>query len=142
MQDIKFKLQKRPSNICGIDDVLLFLTSTPKYIGIIYNSDEGTFQTVRESKHLYRNLNAIGINQQLLFDEENFPFKWIVIKYCGRPLVTSRNYFARYGIPYCANGFEPQYLLNLDLFGIDKARKYEQELLEKQFSLFCEVSNG
>lgn len=143
MKNTKFTLQLRPSDLIGCDDVVLFLNSpTPKYIGTINHSGEGTFQTVREIKHLYRNLNSIGINQHLLFDEENFPFKWILIKYCGKPLVTSRKYFQRDGIPYCANGYESQYLLNLDLFGIEKARKFEQELSEKQFGLFSEVSNG
>lgn len=142
MKNTKFTLQLRPSDLIGNDNVLLFLNSpTPKVIGGINHSGEGTFQTSRDSKHLYRNLNSIGINQQLLFDEENFPFKWILIKYCGKPLVTSRKFFQRYGIFYQSSGFEPQFLLSLDLFGIEKARKFEQELSDRQFGLFGEGSN-
>lgn len=147
MKNTKFTLQLRPSDLIGIDNVLLFLSnsSKPRYIGIIRHADNplsNTFESERTMDHLHRNYNAFGINSKLLFDEDNFPFHWIRLNSPFGVLVTSRLFYQKFGIPYQSQGFEPQYLLNVNDFGIEKARKFERELSEKQFGLFSEVSNG
>ena len=66
------------------------------------------------------------MNHELLTNSL-FLFKFIVIFYDGKTLVTSRKYFLTHGkvLKFSHSGFEPQVFLPLAEFGIDKARYFE-----------------
>jgi len=127
-------------------DVWLKLNFENRYIGEISFEGEGTFTCSRtESKHLFRKLNAIGLNHKLLTSDK-ISFKWIVINFRTRSgyskkLVTSRDYWKTYGQVYqfSKKGFEVQSFFPLDKFGIKKARLFEHS---KTLNLFSEVNNG
>jgi hypothetical protein len=102
-------------------------------------SDDGTFTCNRtEDKHLFRKLNALGLNYHLL-NSDKVSYKWIVIDYLTaeglhRKLVTTRDYFLRYGKLYhfAKQGFELQSFLQIDHFGIEKARLFEAKKVIQQ----------
>lgn len=127
-------------------DVRLNLNFENRFIGEIDFSGDGTFTCNRtKSKHLFRKLNAIGLNYKLLTSDK-ISFKWIVINYktgsgYSKKLVTSRDYWKTYGQVYqfSKKGFELQSFLSLDKFGIKKARLFEHS---KTLNLFSEVNNG
>lgn len=101
-----------------------------RYIGKIdTGGDGGTFFTKRKQKHVFRKTNSLGINYALL-NNPNIKFKWIVIDFEGRKLVTSRLYFNTYGKPFqfSKKDFELQVFLPIDEFGIEKARAFEKAL--------------
>jgi len=116
-------------------DIVLDLPTERRFIGTVDLAGEGTFTCNRtESKHLFQKLNAIGLNHRLLTSNK-ISFKWIVINYVteegkSKKLVTSRNYWKKYGqtFQFSDKGFELQSFLSLNQFGIDKAREYEQDL--------------
>lgn len=134
------------SNKKNCFDVCLNLKFENRFIGELSFQDEGTFTCSRtESKHLFRKLNAIGLNYKLLTSDK-ISFKWIVINYQTgsgyiKKLTTSRDYWKAYGQVYQfgGKGFEVQSFLSLDKFGIEKARLFEQS---KTINLFNEVQNG
>lgn len=127
-------------------DVCLNLQFEQRFIGELSFEGEGTFTCNRtESKHLFRKLNAIGLNHKLLTSDK-ISFKWIVINYLAesglrRKLITSRDYWKAYGQTYqfSNQGFEVQSFLSLDKFGIEKARYFEHS---KTLNLFSEANNG
>lgn len=127
-------------------DVCLIMDFENRFIGEIEFAGDGTFTCRRtESKHLFRKLNAIGLNHKLL-SSDKISFKWIVINYqtgngFNKKLITSRDYWKEFGKVYqfSKQGFEVQSFLSLDKFGIDKARQFEQS---KTINLFSEVKNG
>lgn len=120
--------------------VKLNLTFETRFIGTLDSSGDGTFTTQRKAQHLFRKLNALGINQELLTSSDIF-FKWIVIDFEGKKLVTTRKYFLTKGksIQFSSQGFELQILLPISEFGIDKARLFEANKTI-QSSLFDEVT--
>jgi hypothetical protein len=115
-------------------DVCLELPFQSRFIGELNLSGEGTFTCKRsETKHLFNKLNSLGLNYQLL-KSEKVSFKWIVIIYTEKngnhvKLVTSRNYFLHHGYCYefANRGFELQCFLELEKFGIEKARLFESQ---------------
>ncbi len=127
-------------------DVCLKLNFEQRFIGEISFDGEGTFTCNRtESKHLFRKLNAIGLNHKILTSDK-ISFKWIVINYqtsngFTKKLTTSRDYWKTNGQVYqfSKKGYEVQSFLSLDKFGIEKARLFEQS---KTINLFNEVQNG
>lgn len=127
-------------------DVCLKLNFEQRFIGELSFEGEGTFTCNRtESKHLFRKLNAIGLNHKILTSDK-ISFKWIVINYLtgsgySKKLITSREYWKAYGQIYqfSNQGYELQSFLSLDKFGIEKARLFEQS---KTLNLFREVNNG
>lgn len=127
-------------------DVCLNLPFEQRFIGELSFEGEGTFTCNRsESKHLFRKLNAIGLNHKLLTSDK-ISFKWIVINYqtsngLTKKLITTRDYWKEYGKIYqfSNQGYELQSFLSLDKFGIEKARIFEQG---KTINLFGEVQNG
>ena len=123
-----------------ISTVRINLQHQTRYIGKLDEAGEGTFSTKRNEKHLFRKTNSLGINLDLLMNE-NLKFKWIHIDYCGKQLITSRLYFLQYGkvFNFEKAGFEKQVFLSLDEFGYAKAKKYEDSLC-KQGDLFQEVA--
>jgi len=100
--------------------VKLILPDEVRWIGELNAFKEGTFFTKRRKEHLFKKLNALGISHQILISEE-LDYKWIVIDYDGKRLVTSREYFLAHGklLHFKDKGFEPQVFLPLSEFGID-----------------------
>lgn len=115
-----------PTKYHSVYNIQLNLEEQTRYIGKVDIASEGTFLTVRKLKHLFRKTNSLGINRTLLVDE-SIPFKWIVIDFEGRKLVTSRIYFLTFGkcFQFGNKGFELQCFLPLELFGVEKARAFE-----------------
>ena len=121
-------LELNPTKYPSVFKVQLNLEMQTRYIGKLDIAGEGTFLTNRKSKHLFKKLNALGVNHSLLIDE-SIHFKWLVIDFEGKKLVTSRLYFLTYGKCYQFGkaGFELQCFLELDKFGLNAARKFEAE---------------
>lgn len=115
-----------PTKYRSVFNVQLNLESQTRYIGKIDTAGEGTFLTNRKAKHLFKKTHSLGVNHSLLVDE-SIPFKWIVINYERRKLVTSRLYVLTHGkcFQFGNKGFELQCFLPLDSFGIQKAREFE-----------------
>jgi hypothetical protein len=118
--------------------VKLSLDFQTRFIGTLDTSSEGKFLTDRKEKHLFRKTNSLGLNEELLTSSE-LNYKWIVIEFEGKRLVTTRMFFLTHSKVFAFDGFEKQYFLPLDEFGIDKAEQYEKSLCI-QFSLFEEVA--
>lgn len=127
------------TNSSSLYKVKLNLTFETRFIGTLDNTGDGTFTTQRNPQHLFRKLNALGINYELL-NSTDIPFKWILIDFDGKRLVTSRKYFLEMGkyLKFTAQGFEPQIFLPLSKFGVDKARLFEANKTI-QSDLFSEV---
>ena len=140
------KIILTPTQHQHVYGVFLILPFETRNLGILDQGGEGTFTTKRNSSQLFRKLNALGLNHDLLTNEE-IKFNWIVIDYFDketnlfRKLVTSRIYFLTHGQCYefTGKGFELQCLLPLPLFGINKAREFEKHI-GKQERLFEEVA--
>lgn len=138
-----------PKNKKNCFDVCLELPFEKRYIGELNLSGEGTFTSFprNEKDHLHRILNSLGLNYHLLTSKK-VSYKWIVIPFLTsegikKNLVTSRDYFLRYGRVYQfrKQGFELQSFLRLDHFDVDKARLFEAKKVIQQ-NLFDEVENG
>ena len=136
---MKNQIELIPTGNPCIFNVQLKLDFQSRFIGKLDTSGDGTFSTVRKPQHLFKKLNAIGINYSLLVDDK-IPFKWIIIDYQCHKLVTSRNYFLTFGkcFKFQNQGFELQCFLPLDLFGIDKVRYFEAQRTIQQ-DLFAGV---
>ena len=108
-------------------EVKLHLEFETRHIGVICTSSSGTFFCKRNTSHLFRKQNALGINKELL-SSPSIKFKWIVIEFAGQRLVTSRKYFLAKGkqFQFGKKGFELQVFLPLDEFGIEKAREFDR----------------
>lgn len=119
--------------------VKLNLTFETRFIGTLDSFGDGTFTTQRKPQHLFRKLNALGINQELLTSSDIF-FKWILIDYEGKKRVTTRKYFLAKGkaLKFSAQNFELQIFLPLSEFGIEKARLFEAKNLIQE-NLFGEA---
>ncbi|MCK9212090.1 MAG: hypothetical protein M0P61_14710 [Ignavibacteriaceae bacterium] len=127
-----------PTKYHSVYNVQLNLQEQTRYIGKVDIASEGTFLSDRKQKHIFRKTNSLGINHSLLVDE-SIPFKWIVIDFEGRKLVTSRLYFLTHSqcFQFGNKGFELQCFLPLELFGIQKAREFEAA---QTLNLFQEVA--
>ncbi len=119
-------LELIPTKYPSVFNVQLNLEHQTRFIGKIDLAGEGTFTTSRTEKHLFRKTNSLGINYNLLADKK-IPFKWIVIDYCGRKLISTRNYFVKKGkaFQFCKKGFELQIFVSVDELNIHKAREFE-----------------
>lgn len=129
-----------------IFNVKLPIQGKSKLIGILDKSGEGTFIAIRKEKHLFRKNNSLGINYELL-TSRYIPFKWIVIDYCNRHLVSSREYFLHKGkaLQFNKQGFELQIFVPIAEMNVHTARAFEKEQeLKKQSgnqsNLFGEVA--
>ena len=121
-----------------IFNIRLNLPYQARYIGKLDTAGEGTFSTKRKDKHLFRKTNSLGINLDLLTNE-NLKFKWISIDFNKKKLTTSRTYYLTHSNIFNFAGFEKQSFLCLDEFGYEKAKKFEDSL-GKQGDLFSEVA--
>ena len=110
-----------------------------RYIGRLDKTGDGTFiSNKRTEKHLFENLNALGINKELC---ERFNFRWILVPYCGRKLWTSRLYLLHHGkvLSFGKAGFKTQVFLALDEWSMERAKAFEQAL-SRQTNLFEEAA--
>lgn len=120
-----------------IFNVKLNLEFQSRYIGTLDKSGEGKFLTNRKEKHLFRKNNSLGLNQELLTSPDLI-YKWLIINYKGKKLITTRLYFTTHAKVFEFNSFEKQYFLPLNDFGIEKAEEYEK-FINKQLGLFGEA---
>jgi len=116
-----------PTKHSNVFNVQLNLDCQTRFIGMIDKSGEGTFLTNRTEKHLFRKLNALGINHFLL-SQCSIPFKNIVINYCGQKLYSTRQYFLEKGktINFSKQGYELQLLVPIDELNLKTARFFER----------------
>lgn len=132
-------LELIPTKYPSVFNVQLNLEYQTRFIGKLDTAGDGTFFTNRKPQHLFKKLNAIGINHSLLVDE-SIPFKWIVISFESRKLVTSRLYFLTFGkcFKFGNQGFELQCFLPIEKFGLNEAREFEARQVIQE-NLFAEV---
>jgi hypothetical protein len=125
----------RESNLYILKQVLPFETRT---LGSLETSGEGRFFCTRQSKHVFKKLNALAISNELL-KSDRIPFRWIEITLNKTKLITTRNYFIHFGKfwQFQKQGFEAQIFLPIDLYGKDKALSYESLLMPE--TLFGKV---
>lgn len=131
-------LELLPTKYLHLFRVKLNLGFETRYIGTLDRSGEGKFLTDRKRKHLFRKTNSLGLNEELLTSNE-LQFRWVIINFEGKKMITSRMYFTTHSQVFTFRGFERQYFLPLNLFGIDKAEEYEKSI-SKQLGLFGEVA--
>ena len=138
MEQFTKNLSLIPTKYPHVFNVQLKLDHETRYIGKLDKAGEGTFSTKRTPKLLFRKTNSLGINLELL---QRFDFKWIVISYCGKRLVTTKNYFLSHGkvFTFRKAGFEEQCFLPLDLWGAERAIAYERSVCS-QAELFSNVA--
>lgn len=127
-----------PTRHNSVFNIQLSLESQTRFIAKIDLAGDGTLIIMRKKSHLFRKTNSLGINHSLLVDE-SIPFKWIVIDFEGRKLVTSRLFFLSFGkcFQFGNKGFELQCMLPLESFSIEKARAFEAA---QTLSLFGELA--
>ncbi len=115
-----------PTKYPSVFNVQLNLEHQTRFIGKIDFAGEGTFTTSRTERHHFRKTNSLGINYNLLADEK-IPFKWIVIDYSGKKLISTRNYFLKKGkaFQFGKKGFEVQIFVCIDELNIHTAREFE-----------------
>jgi len=96
-------------------------------IGYIRNR---TFCTLKKENHLFREFNAFGLNYKLLNEGEKY-FDLIRIEYDFRILETSRKFYLANGKfkHFQQNNLEKQIFLPLELYGMERAKSWEQELV-------------
>ena len=135
-QRFKYFLRLIPTKNVHVFNVQLNLDAETRYIGKIDQSGEGTFRTKRSRQHLHRKTNSLGINLELV-TRQDFPFKWIVIEFEGRDLITSKEFLLYHGsiFDFGKAGFEKQIFLKLDYWGVEKAIAFERTLCN-QVELF------
>jgi hypothetical protein len=129
-------LELIPTKHSHLFRVKLNLEFQSRYIGTLDTSGDGKFLTERKEKHFFRKTNSLGLNETLLTSPE-IDFKFIVIVYEGKKLITTRIYFVTHSQVFKFTGFEKQYFLPLDEFGLDKAEEFEKSI-GKQLGLFGE----
>ncbi|MCB0747212.1 MAG: hypothetical protein KDC90_07070 [Ignavibacteriae bacterium] len=120
----KNELELVPTKYPNLKKVKLNLTMQSRFIGYV-DKHQQTFITTRKIKHLFRKTNSLGLNAKLLTSDTIY-FEWIRIEYEGRIYETSREYFMAKGHYFCFQnkGFEAQYFLPLNEFGLDKAIEF------------------
>jgi hypothetical protein len=111
---------KRPSLFA----VRLNTFPVPRFIGEL---EGNTYRKrIHSGPHTLHNAGAIGINAAVL-THPDIPVKWIAVDVDGTKLVTSKRFLLANGHPFKYRNYEPQFALPLDLWGVDKARAWEEE---------------
>ncbi|MDQ7818375.1 MAG: hypothetical protein RDU14_15215 [Melioribacteraceae bacterium] len=120
-------IQLIPTKHSNVFNVQLNLECQTRFIGKIDSAGQGTFITNRTEKHLFRKLNALGINHFLL-SHSSIPFKNIVINYCGKKLYSTREYFLKKGktFQFSKKGFEVQQFVPIDELNLKTVRYFER----------------
>lgn len=127
-----------PTKHHSVFNVQLNLESQTRYIGTLDRAGEGTFTTTRKENHLFRKTQSLGVNYNFLSDK-SVKYKWIVISYCGKQLISTRDYFLKKGRAFQFNqkGFELQIFVPVDELNIRTARAFEAS---QTLNLFSEVA--
>lgn len=135
-QELKLIPQKS-SHLFTIKLILEYQTRT---IGTLDISGEGTLILHRTKEHIFKKINALGFNYQLLSDER-IKFKWIKIYCDNKELITTREYCIMMGkvFQFGKKGFELQCFVPLDELNISTVRKFERNK-QRQGFLFDEAS--
>jgi hypothetical protein len=131
-------LELIPTKHSHLFRVKLNLEFQSRFIGTLDTSSKGKFITERKERHLFRKTNSLGLNQALLTSPE-IDFKFIVIDYNGKKLVTTRLYFITHSKVFIFKEYERQVFLALDDFGLDKAEEFERKI-NNQIDLFGEAA--
>jgi hypothetical protein len=130
-------IQLVQTNRPHIYNVKLNLHGKVKLIGVIDEGGEGAFISIRSSKekHRFHKDGSMGINYELLTSSHIY-FKWIIIDYGGRRLVTTRDYALQKGrvLQFSKQGFELQVFVPIAEMNIHIAREFEAELMKKRLS--------
>jgi hypothetical protein len=123
---IESRIEIIKANQPNIYTVKLLLPFKTIFLGKIDTKDEGTFITSREEKHLFKKNLSLGINYELLTQTE-VPFKWILIKFCGKFLKSTRNYFLTKGKAFAfgKKGYELQIFVPIIELNYQTAVKFE-----------------
>lgn len=131
-----------PTQHGHVFQVQLNLPLQTRHIGKIDEAGEGTFFTKRGAQHLHRKTNSLGINLELV-QRQDFKFKWILVEFNGKRLVTSREFLLYHGsiFDFSKAGFEKQIFLRLDYWGEERARAFERTL-RNQGELFAGVQEA
>jgi len=126
---------KRP----GIHVVRLQTDKRAIPLGTLDTSGEGTFRCTKKPEHLHRALNGWGINAELI---ERHRFKWVCVVSEGREYKTTTDVIKRFGIQRAYPGYERQYILPLEQWGIEKLGALEMASLHStsQLSFFGELA--
>ena len=123
MENLTFeRTESRPH----ILNVHLNINGKPRLIGVIDESFEGTFMAARNEKHLFKKTDSLGMNYELLASPD-VQFKWILFDYCGRKLVSTRQYFLKKGKVFQFKGYELQMFIPLAELNILTARAFEMQ---------------
>ena len=137
---MKKSLTLSPTKSPSIYSVALSDGYSVKIIGKYLEASK-TFSCFRnEKKHLHRSSGSLAINEMVL---ELTGLRWIEILYTDasgrlRELKTSREFILRFGTvaAYQQTNFEKQIFLPLNLWGLENAIKYEQQI-NSQMGLFA-----
>lgn len=87
-----YQITLTPTNDNKKQRIKLSFGRTKKIIGVITNYKESIFITKRHTKHIYRKLNAFGVNEELLL-RKDIDFDWVIILFDYTLLFTKRKYF-------------------------------------------------
>jgi hypothetical protein len=128
-----------PTNQPHVFRVQLRLPHKTVHPGTLDLGGEGRFKCRRQPEHILRKLNAWGVNAEIV---DRFPIKWISIICEGVEYITSREFIRRFGKRLTYREYEQQYILPLDLWGLDVVREFEKKESAKptQLSLFGRVA--
>lgn len=129
---IKLVSTKNPS----VFNVQLRLPHKTVYPGILDFTGEGSFRCKRKPEHKYHKLDAWGVCAEVI---DKHPVRWISIVCDGREYVTSRQFLLKFGRRITFKNYETQYLLPVNLWGLDLVRSFEKQEAA-QLSLFHEVA--
>lgn len=99
-----------------------------------------TFYTIRIEDHLFRASNSFGINYKFLNEYGKY-FDSVCFEYYGKYYFTSRAYFLHHGhfLHFKGNGLDKQILLPLEMFGGDKAKRFEIEQADRLKAKFSQL---
>lgn len=138
----RFSLQILPTKDDTIFDVYLIGDHKPKFLGLYKPADQGTFEAPRKAHHIFEKTNSFGLNYFLLH-ECQLRFKWIVIKFNNKNLITTREFFKSHSQVLHFKDFETQCFLPIELFGRKTAIDWENKITapETEFEpdIFCEA---
>lgn len=124
-------VQTKSSNIFKIK---FHLHSKPLYIGELDILGEGTLVIRKNSNHIFKKLNGIGINYFVLSDQR-LHYRWIKIFVDGREYISTRHYYLRVGKPFQFSGYELQICVPISELNLDTIRKFEAGE-NNQYNLF------
>lgn len=136
MNKLNNSIQVIQTNKPHIFNIKLSIRGKSKNIGILDESNDGTFIAIRKEKHLFRKNHSLGINYELL-TAGHIHFKWILIDYCNRRLVSTRNYFLKKGkaLNFTKQGFELQIFVPIAEMNIHTARQFELQQAQMKKSV-------